>query len=360
VYAQHGARIERLRNTGLITPWNGAIEEPSVTRRIAEKLDEAYVWSPTQLEAYAKCPWAWFSARLLRVAKLEDPELDIDARARGTLYHDALHRFYDAARAHVQGPVFLRAQDADWAIPLLRTALSEAMVAAREDLWLGHPALRATKEDELRRELEKFISSEIALNEDMFDVRKHSKYRIVRTAVDAHELPFDNIALERDGVRLLLRGTIDRVEVGIDDRADTAHMIAAVDYKSSKYSAPGSGKPAAWDDAVVLQVPLYALALTLLRPGHAVVRTEYRAIRQCETVHPLNLYQIERRSNLLLPDAEARGKLEGALDAVAQHVRNARDGVYPAAPAPSCQCPDWCHAWEICRVKGGPKSAFDW
>ena len=360
VYALHGARIERLRDTGVITPWNGAIEEPSVARRIAERLGEEYVWSPTQLEAYAKCPWAWFSARMLRIAKLEDPELDIDARARGTLYHDALRRFYDAARAHVNGPVFLRAPDTDWAIPLLRAALSEAMEAAREDLWLGHPALRATKENELRRELEKYIASEIALNEDMHEARKHSKYRIVRTAVDAHELPFENIELERAGIRLLLRGTIDRVEVGIDDRADTSHLVAAVDYKSSKYSAPGSGSKEAWDDAVVLQVPLYAHALTRLRPGHAVARTEYRAIRQGATVHALHLYQIEKKSNRLIPDGDAQAKLDGALDAVARHVSNARAGVFPAAPAPSCKCPDWCHAWEICRVKGGPKSAFDW
>lgn len=357
--ARHAARIERIRDSGALSPWNGAIDQPGIAARIAERLGEDYVWSPTQLEAYAKCPWAWFSARMLRITKLEDPELDIDARARGSLYHDALRRFYEAARVRMGGPVFLRAGDAEWARELLRTALSDAMRAAREELWLGHPALRPTKEDELGRELQKYVEWEIQFNEELHDARKHSKFPIVRTAVDAHELQFEDVLLERDGVRVRLRGTIDRVEVGIDERQPCDHLVSAVDYKSSRYSAPGGGKKEAWDDAVVLQVPLYAHALLALRPGSEVARTEYRAVRQRDVVHPLRLYRIEKKTDRLVRDEEAAQRLEGALDAVARHVRAARDGVYPASPAASCKCPDFCHAWDICRVRGGPASAFD-
>jgi ATP-dependent helicase/nuclease subunit B len=359
-FALHGARIERIRDTGVISPWNGAIVDATIGRLIADRLGDDFVWSPTQLESYAKCPWAWFSARLLRVVKQEDPELDIDARVRGTLYHDALKRFYDAARAHVGAPVFLRDGDRTWAMPMLRAALATAMHEAQEELWLGHAALRPTKEDELRRELEKYLDAEIALNEGMHGARNYLKQKIVRTGVDAHELPFDNLAFERDGVRVRLRGFIDRVEVGIDDRVACEHLIAAVDYKSSKYSAPGSGKKEAWDENVVLQVPLYAWALTQLRPGRVVARTEYRAIRQGETVHALHLHEVDRKLLRLTVNHDNAARLETALDAVAKHVRNARDGVYPASPAPSCKCPDYCHAREICRVKGGPTSQFDW
>jgi hypothetical protein len=50
--------------------------------------------------------------------------------------------------------------------------------------------------------------------------------------------------------------------------------------------------------------------------------------------------------------------MEAALDAVAGHVRRARNGEFPAQPAPSCMCPRFCHAWEICRVKGGPRAKW--
>lgn len=359
-YALHAARIERIRDTGVLSPWNGQIIHGDIALRIAEKLGDDWVWSPTQLESYAKCPWAWFSARLLRIDRQEDPELDIDARVRGTLYHDALKRFYDAARARAGRPIFLREADREWALPLLRTAIADAMRDSQEELWLGHAALRATKEDELRRELEKYLDAEIELNEQMHQPARRSKFPILRTAVDAHELPFDGLEFERDGVRVRLRGFIDRVEVGIDDRVAAGHFVAAVDYKSSRYSAPGSGKKEAWDDDVVLQVPLYAWALTRLRDGCAVARTEYRAIRQGETVHALQLHEYDRKLDLLRRNDEAAAKMEAALDAVTKHVRDARGGAFPAAPAPSCKCPDWCHAREICRVKGGPTSLFDW
>jgi hypothetical protein len=52
-------------------------------------------------------------------------------------------------------------------------------------------------------------------------------------------------------------------------------------------------------------------------------------------------------------------KYEAARDAIAGVVKDSRAGRYPAAPAPSCKCPDFCHAREICRVKDGPTSMFD-
>jgi superfamily I DNA/RNA helicase/RecB family exonuclease len=357
-FAEHGARIEAVRATGAPSPWNGLVEDPAILERIAAKLGEEFVWSPTQLEAYAKCPFAWFSARVLRVAKLDDPELDLDARVRGTIFHDALHRFYDAARARVGGPVFLREGDAAWAQPLAAASLAEALCEAADEVWLGHLALRATKEDELRRDLARYIAFEIEHNEKMHTVWQRA--HIVRTGVDAHELPFEGLVLERAGVRIRLRGLIDRTETGLDPRADTEHLVAAVDYKSSTYSAPGLGKSAAWDDDVVLQVPLYAWVLTQLRPGVEVARAEYRSIRQREIVHPLHLHRIERRTGALYSDAGDTAKLDRALDAVARHVGDARAGLHPARPAPSCGCPSFCHAWEICRVRGGPSSLLDW
>jgi ATP-dependent helicase/nuclease subunit B len=357
--AAHGARIEVVRETGQPSPWNGMIEAPSVLAAIAGKLGDDFVWSPTQLEAYAKCPFAWFSQRILRVAKVDDPELDLDARVRGTIYHDALHRFYDAARDRVGGPVFLREDDATWALPLAADALRAALAEAADVVWLGHEALRATKQDEMRRELERFIASEIEYNEGCYNNRtRRSKF--VRTAVDAHELSFDDLVLERGGIAVRLRGIIDRIETGVDERGDTGHLIAAVDYKTSKGSTPGGGVGGAWADDVVLQVPLYAWALTRLRPGSAVARTEYRAIRQGVAVHTLNVHRIDPKSGGVFEDEAELAKLERALDAVGEHVARARLGLHPAQPARSCGCPPFCHAWEICRVAGGPRSSSDW
>jgi hypothetical protein len=106
----------------------------------------------------------------------------------------------------------------------------------------------------------------------------------------------------------------------------------------------------------VLQVPLYAHVLAATRPGTRVSRIEYRAVKQRETVHSLELVQIQKKGLVPIPVAETR--MREALEAAGRHVVRARNGEFPASPAPSCGCPPYCHAWDICRVRGGPRTSW--
>ncbi len=354
-HAHRVARMERERATGRPSEWNGLITSQPLREWLSERFGAAHVWSPTSLEAYAKCPWAWFSERLLRLSAHDDPDQDMDALVRGSVLHDALHRFYDAARARTGGPVLLREGDAAWALPLLRESLRVALAAAGATLWLGHPALRDVKYAELERLLERYLAFEIGENERGFDGRTTAG-RTVRTAVEAHEVSFGDARLERGGEVLRYRGIIDRIEVGQDDRAP-GRYLAAADYKTSKYSAPGGGDRAAWRDGVVLQVPLYAHALTQVRPGWQVARVEYRAVKHAERLHLLNLVRVKRSG--VEDDPEAVSRMDAALAAAMRHAGEVRSGVFPAAPAPSCHCPPFCHGWDICRVAGGPDDGRD-
>ncbi len=280
----------------------------------------------------------------------------MDPATRGSLLHDALARFFARARERVGGPVFLRAADRDWALPLVREALEAAIADAKDRAWLGHELLVPAKTAELSRMLRRFIEWEIEEHEDMYNPRARNAPRRVRTAVIAHELKFDEVILERNGVRFRFRGSVDRVEQGIDDRFPEAHIyLAAVDYKTTAWSVPGAGKAPAWTDRVVLQVPLYAHALERLHPGKTSARIEYRAVKSREALHTLELFQYDKKTGRLVENTEHREKMEAALDAVAEHVSRARRGEFPADPAPSCNCPPYCHALEICRVKGGPR-----
>jgi ATP-dependent helicase/DNAse subunit B len=346
------AHAERERLASAASPYNGLIEEPSMRVWLAAELGESRIWSPTQIESYAKCPWAYFSGRLLRLEKLEDPELDIDPRTRGIILHDALKRFYDAAREHVGGPVHLRDVDLPWATQLAALAIEAAIDAARDSLYVGHPALEAQKLAELKRQLVAYIEWEAGDNEYALNNRtKISKY--VRTEVDEHEVPFDDVALEIDGVRVRFRGFIDRVEVGNDPRGGARHLVAAVDYKSSVYSTPAGGDSKGWGDGVVLQVPLYAYALTRIRPGTETARVEYRTIRKPQRAHTLPLYTYATKQ--LAQDGDAQARYDDALRAVVTHVSAAREGAFQPDPPQSCNCPPFCHALDICRIAGGPR-----
>jgi hypothetical protein len=365
--ARAAAAVDRARAFGTPDPHNGLIEDPALRALIAEKYGEGYLWSPTQLESYAKCPWAWFSQRMLRLEKLEDPEQEIDPAVRGTIWHAALEKFWAGAMAKMKADgragekLMLRTDDLAWAKPLLDEALDAAWADEGEEAWLGHPAMHAVTRDALRVTLTRYLEWEAQFNDDAYDRRKRTAPKLLRTAVHAHELRFSNLRLERNGTAFQFRGSIDRVEVGVDERVKGADQyVAAVDYKSSKWSAPGGGDSDAWEDAVVLQVPLYAHALTELIRGAKVARTEYRAIRQPDSVHTLSLVQVANpnKAPTLTADPEAAEKMESALQAAAKHVASVRAGEYPARYVDSCKCPDFCHARDICRVPGGPASKF--
>jgi ATP-dependent helicase/nuclease subunit B len=353
--AHRVATIERLRQTGRLSPYNGQIEDPVLLAWLATEFGDERLWSPTQLESFAKCPWSYLAARLLRLEAFEDLSDDLDPAVRGRILHAVLERLYVAARERAGGAPVLLDADADrpWATARLEVELDAVLDEFAASEWIGHPALHGARRAELLRILRKYLEFELDHNRKLFS-RRANNFGVLRTGVTEHELAFDDVTLEVEGVRFRFRGSIDRVEEGIDERVESTGFLAAVDYKTSKYSVPGAGEPEAWDDAVVLQVPLYAYALERLRPGRRIARVEYRSLRPGEVHHALQLYGVSRDGELVENEA-ARQRMADALTAVATHVKAARGGEFPARPAPSCGCSPFCVAWDVCRVRGGPE-----
>jgi len=353
------AQIESDRAAGRPGSYDGIIDDPSMLAWLATRYGDAYLWSPSQLEQYAKCPWAWFSHRLLNLGRREDPDEEMDPVVRGGVLHDALRRFFEQAVERTGGPVFLREADLRWAEPLARAALADALGAAESQAWLGHELLRGATMEELTRVLIGYLRWEAReVNERSYNKRTKAA-QLVRTGAWLHECEFDDAALEREGIVFRYRGRVDRVDRGTDERASVGHLIAAIDYKSSQAAVPGGGAPDAWTDGVVLQVPLYAHALARLQPGASVARVEYRSLRRPKALHQLQLHQIEKRTQVLFQSTEDADRMEQALDHVPRLVRAIRRGEFPVRPAPSCGCPPFCHARDICRVPGGPRTKRD-
>ncbi len=364
-HALRTARIEADRETRRLSPWNGRIEDPELRALVASRYGEQYHWSPTQLETFAQCPWRWFSARLLGLEQREEPSQEMEPSVRGTIWHAALEEFWSRATSQMdrlkrtgEGRL-LRAPDLEWARPMLSAAFYAAWEAQGDIAWLGHPALHAATRQQLEHTLQRYLEWEVELNEKAYASNRGKAPTMLRTAVESHELPFSGITLDRNGVRFVYRGMIDRVEVGVDARVPSQGFVAAIDYKSSIYSTPGGGSAKAWEDGVVLQVPLYAHALTQLRPGTEVARVEYRAIRQQKQAHTLELAKVKNlgKSPTLERDEKAADKLDAALDAAAARVGKVRSAEFPADYTDSCKCSPYCQSWDICRVAGGPQKA---
>lgn len=334
-------------------PWNGAIEDEALTQWIATRYDERYTWSATQLEQVAKCRWHWFAQRLLKLEPRADADDLMEPTVRGSLMHDALDRFFKAAFARVKKPVFLVTADVAWAMPLIEHSLLDAWQAAESaGEWLGPTTLREVALGEMRVDLRNYLAFEIEWNEKSFKSNTNASKQ-VRTGFVEGEHQFTDVQLTGSGMRFTLRGSIDRVDRGVDERVSNAgEYIAAIDYKSTKYSTPAAGKKSGWDDGVVLQVPLYAAALQQLRPNDLLARMEYRTLRSPEVIHSLSLAPVAKGAVQDAPDAKM--KLAEAIDAAGRRVQQIRGGEFPADPAPSCGCSPYCPARDICRIPGGP------
>lgn len=357
----HDARVAAEGAAAPLTPWNGAIADPELLAWLAERYGESYQWSATQLETLAKCPWHWFAARLLRLEDRRDADDLLEPSVSGHLRHDALDRFFARAREERGAPVVIGKADEAYVNAGIARALHEAWAAAESaGMWLGPPAVRATQQEELLAGLRRYLAWEMKFNDDYTNGRTNAA-KVIRSGAIKGEHAFENVTLEGDGVTFRLRGMVDRIDQGVDDRIpDAARYLAAIDYKSSRGSTPGAGNSRAWDDGIVLQVPLYAKALQQEFTEQRVVRMEYRTLAaKPERLHVLSLAPVEKGS-LAEGEAteEAQQTLDAALDAAGRRVRAARSGMLPAAPAPSAGCSPYCPARDICRIPGGPREGL--
>lgn len=339
------------------SPWNGGIDDPALVAALATRYGESYQWSATQLEQAAKCRWHWFAARQLGLEEIGEAGDELEPTVSGSLRHDALARFFRRAAAErfAGGPVQLREGDLAWAIDAIAQALDDAWQAAHgAGEWLGPSALHGIARAELRRELQEYVRFEVKRNEDARTKPQTNAAKEVLGGAIADELAFEGLELEGDGVTFRLRGSIDRVDEGQDERvAGSSRYLAAIDYKSSKASTPAGGRKQAWDDGIVLQVPLYARALELLRPGHVVARMEYRTLRRPGVEHQLRLVGVRKGEVVAHP--EARERLERALAHAGRVIASVRAATLPARPTESAGCPPFCPAWDVCRIPGGPR-----
>lgn len=344
-----------------LTPWNGVIDDPQLGEWLAERYGESYQWSATQLETLAKCPWHWFAARLLRLEDKRDADDLLEPSVSGHLRHDALDRFFARAREERGAPVVIGKADEAYVNAGIAWALDEAWRAAESaGTWLGPPAIRRTQQEELLAGLQRYLAWEMKFNDD-YKKGSTNASKVIRSGAIKGEHAFDDVMITGNGVTFKLRGMVDRIDQGVDDRIpDAQKYLAAIDYKSSVGSTPGGGNKRAWDEGIVLQVPLYAKALQRDFPDQLVVRMEYRTLAaKPERVHALSLAPVEK-GVLAKGDAAdaAQRQLDAAVDAAGQRVRAARGGTLPAAPTLTAGCSPYCPARDICRIPGGPREGL--
>lgn len=236
-----GFGLIEARASGRLTAFDGGIGTvPGLAPGVAHAI------SPSALQDWARCPFRYLLARVLRIRDVPKPEATdtITALDEGTLVHEILETFLSRApaRARPDQPW----DDADRA--LLASITEEALADAERRGLTGRPLHWRLAQRRIRAEVAQFTA---------IDESARARLGVV-ASVDGLEVDFGEsgtpVVLDlTDGRRVSFRGRIDRV-----DRAPDGSRVIVYDYKTG---SPGKVDP---DDPVEsgtrLQLPVYALA----------------------------------------------------------------------------------------------------
>ncbi|MDB4969149.1 MAG: hypothetical protein JWN44_4838 [Myxococcales bacterium] len=229
---------------------DAALLEQLAAQKLPGRRDEAL--SATSIEAYAACPFKFYLKSVLRVREAEEVDDEIDQRALGRMKHQVLEKLF--RRLVDEGRLPLRAVQAD--LDLAEDVCDDVIAEWRRTEPMGHPALFAVKERQLRLEVAALL-------------RKEADEPLAEGCLPVHfERAFGPIAFND----VWVRGKIDRIDIG-EGRA------VVFDYKLGlKRSYADQIK----DEALCVtgwQLPIYAAA-TRAELGLPSVEARFYSLRE--------------------------------------------------------------------------------
>ncbi len=340
--------------------YEGLILGNSARKVLAQRFDSEHLWSASQLENYATCPFRFFGEQLLSLEAPEELALRSDAMRRGSLLHQVLATLHQ----HVEGMTGEEKSDdentaEDPATELARRfhrALQQAIDAA--PLYGLQQALREIERREIEALAPKYAQQEVDYRgrwrhldqppvPQFFEVRFGPKTWTGGESDDSGSsaLPFE---LDLGEERILLTGQIDRVDVG---RVGGITVFNIIDYKSGKEVKLKVEKVQSGQQ---LQLPLYAMAaehLLLADQNAMALTTGYWSVAgkgfPTGRGGALEVRQLEAGDLQTSPQWDELQPV--LLQRVRELVRGIREGQFPVYNADE-NCTRSCTLATICRV----------
>jgi RecB family exonuclease len=241
----------RARPTGF-GPKEGLLSEQAA-RRLQRRFTADHVYSPTELQAYASCPFQFFLERVLHLEPPLETRLMTDFLARGQLLHQVLADLHCRVNEHCGQPASpAELEPADYE-RLLAESLARAFPPGRDARAEIDRQVIAAWLSEYRVQCARY---DAALAEQGLTLRPaHFEVAFGRTASDGDPLSTARALEFRVGdERVAVCGCIDRLDLGAHAGSACFNVI---DYKSG--DAGGFSADAALR-GTALQLPLYLLA----------------------------------------------------------------------------------------------------
>jgi ATP-dependent helicase/nuclease subunit B len=331
-------------------PSEGMLGEAGA-KRLAADCSPDRVYSTTELESYAYCPYRYFLEKVLRVQPFDEIELEVDYAGRGRMVHKllaVLHRRVNEARGRPNSPAELAPEEF---ARILDEAVAEAIPGAS-----GERETDALREIDRRKVLEwlaAYREQHANYDEQLNDCERPPRPEFFEVSFgqalrDGQAAPSTAEPLEftRGSEMVRLSGRIDRLDLG---QAGGQTIFNIVDYKtgsSAKFSMEACQR------GTVLQLPVYAMAAAELilndrdalpwRGGYWYISGDGFKLRQA-----LQMYDFSKGS----PEpTETWEVIRGLLaDTIVGLVKAMRRGEFPVWSEDE-DCTGRCPYKTVCRI----------
>jgi len=218
------------------------------------------MWSVSRLNDYGKCPFRFWVSHTLKIEKMEEPELGLDSRLLGEVYHKALEVFYLELKERA-----LSLLGADEALlqEIFESSIKSAIVWLETTRKFRHTDFWEYEQKEIAFRLRRFFVKE--------------KERAVRSGGEFVPTYFEKgfgfkdsesappLVVKVAGQVVKMHGRVDRIDVSSDGR------VKVIDYKSSSGAISKKEALAGRN----MQLPVYAMAVTdaILADSNAQVKS---------------------------------------------------------------------------------------
>ncbi|MGK9475261.1 PD-(D/E)XK nuclease family protein [Melioribacter sp. OK-6-Me] len=317
--------------------YNGFIN--SATMNKYRSINKGNVFSVSQLETYARCPFKYFVESILMVEAESQPTEDVEAREYGNLLHYILFKFYESIKKNSLDITNDRNKAEELLFSIAENTLGGTLFRSPFSFF-DREKILGINNDRKQSVLYKFLEKEIeyakngfrpAYFEISFGRKKLSDVDKELSTPDAVEIAPD----------VKLSGKIDRIDI-----CDNAFDI--IDYKT------GNKTPTKSDlqKGLSLQLPLYAhIASQLLKNYYSI---EFNN-------HELYIYTLKYNSNSFgknpLPKFNDRTsnneKINNAIEKSKEFFDGIQNGKFHVSTLPNRQtivC-NYCNLSTVCRVK---------
>lgn len=319
-------KIEEFRSSGEFDRYGGKLDDEVIIEEIGENLEER-VFSVSYLESYARCPYYFLLNNYLNIQEMTRRLEEVSYIDNGIIYHEVLKNYYTRYKDDlINGVQSFNVEDTT---DYIRKSIYKYGVASGYNM--------DNKRDILI--METLFSNLLGfIKEDVDRMNKNSN--IHPWEFEAQFGNNNDFFIEKDGERIYLKGTIDR----IDKIADRDSYII-MDYKSGTY---GVRKYEEMMEGLSLQLPVYIMS----QRDKNVVVGAYGMISKGEISYALGIegeasFMSKRNKGLVDMDTWNQ-TLENSKDMIFNMTDSIKQGDFSVNPK---ECSPYCAFKDICRYE---------